>query len=178
MVKIEVFTKQNKQYISDATNLLFENFYHESKAVGKKEIINCLGDGKIVLAAVIDEHLVGFIGAIPLYANTGWELYPLLVSKAYHFQGIATLLIEKLEKEVANRGGHTLFLGIESVDAIDVFNNAVLEEADVFKKESIKDLSKHPYEFYKKLGYTVISLDPEASILGKNRLWLAKRLAK
>ncbi|MDD4057221.1 MAG: GNAT family N-acetyltransferase [Bacilli bacterium] len=178
MLSIEVFTKQNKQYVEEATNLLLENFYQAYKDDAKEEVINCLSENRIALAAIIDDHLVGFIGAIPQYANTGWELHPLVVSNAYRFQGIGTLLVKALEKEVAIRGGITIYLGSDDEEEKTSLSNTDLYQNTYAKIENIKNLSKHPYEFYEKLGYKIVGVIPDANGIGKPDIWMAKRIGK
>ena len=39
------------------------------------EMRSILEDGKLAFMAIEDGHLVGFIGAMPQYGVTGWELH-------------------------------------------------------------------------------------------------------
>ena len=132
----------------------------------------------MAFAAVIDDHLIGFIGAIPQYANTGWELHPLLVSKAYRFQGIGTLLVRAVEKEIALRGGVMIYLGSDDVEDKTTLSNTDLYQNTYTKIENIKNLSKHPYEFYEKLGYKIVGVIPDANGIGKPDIIMAKQIKK
>ena len=127
---------------------------------------------------MIDDHLIGFIGAIPQYANTGWELHPLLVSKAYRFQGIGTLLVRAVEKEIALRGGVMIYLGSDDVEDKTTLSNTDLYQNTDTKIENIKNLSKHPYEFYEKLGYKIVGVIPDANGIGKPDIIMAKQIKK
>ena len=177
-MRIELFTKQNKQYIEEAAGLLIESFYQAYKDIAIEEVERCLDEDRIALAAISNDHLIGFIGAIPQYSNTGWELHPLVVSKAYQFQGIGTLLIKALESEVANRGGITIYLGTDDDSDKTSLSNTDLYQNTYKKIESIRNLSMHPYEFYEKMGYKIVGVIPDANGLGKPDIWMAKRVAK
>ena len=61
MLSIEVFSKQNKQYIEEATKLILDNFYLTNKDDVKEEVLRCLSEERVAFAAVIDDHLIGFI---------------------------------------------------------------------------------------------------------------------
>ncbi|HNZ78129.1 MAG TPA: GNAT family N-acetyltransferase [Bacilli bacterium] len=178
MLSIEVFSKQNKQYIEEATKLILDNFYLTNKDDVKEEVLRCLSEERVAFAAVIDDHLIGFIGAIPQYANTGWELHPLLVSKAYRFQGIGTLLVRAVEKEIALRGGVMIYLGSDDVEDKTTLSNTDLYQNTYTKIENIKNLSKHPYEFYEKLGYKIVGVIPDANGIGKPDIIMAKQIKK
>lgn len=48
---------------------------------------------------------------------------------------------------------------------------------DTFDRiENIKNLRKHPYEFYQKMGYKIVGVISDANGLGKSDIWMAKRV--
>jgi aminoglycoside 6'-N-acetyltransferase I len=137
---------------------------------------SCLEEERIALVAVDDGHAVGFVGAIPQYNQTGWELHPLVVKKSHQFKGIGSLLLKNLEKEVAERGGITIYLGTD-----DEFNQTTLSNTDLYddmwnKIAHIQNLNRHPYEFYRKNGYAIVGVIPDANGVGKPDIIMAKRL--
>lgn len=141
------------------------------------EVETCLQPDKLCLAAVHEEgRLLGWIGAQPAYGNTGWELHPLAVDPARQGQGIGRSLVLALEEQVRRRGGVTIFLGSDDEDGmtslagIDLYPN-VLERV-----RAIQNHKRHPYEFYQKMGYTVVGVIPDANGLGKPDILMAKRL--
>ncbi len=172
------FEKENKQFIAEAAEILIECFPHAYSDCAYEEVKKCLEDDKITIVAIDNGHLIGFIGAIPQYSITGWELHPLVVSKAYQFKGIGTMLIKALEEEVANRGGITIYLG--SDDELDKtsLSNTDLYEDTYLKIQNIKNIRNHPYEFYQKMGYKIIGVIPDANGIGKPDIWMAKRVIK
>ncbi len=42
----------------------------------------------------------------------------------------------------------------------------------------IKNLKRHPYEFYQKLGYVIVVLVPDANGLGKPDILMAKSIVR
>lgn len=175
-MQIRKFEKNNLKYIREASELLIENFPHSFSECALEEVKKCLNEDRIAIMAVEDDQLVGFVSAIPQYGITGWELHPIVVRKSQQFKGIGTLLIKALEKEVANSGGITIFLGTD-----DEFNKTSLSNNDLYKDtfakiENIKNYKEHPYEFYKKMGYKIVGVIPDANGIGKPDIWMAKRI--
>ena len=85
-------------------------------------------------------------------------------------------MVELLEREVANRGGTTIYLGCDdetgttSLFGEDLYN-------DTFGKiENIKNTSGHPFVFYQKLGYKIVGVIPDANGIGKPDILMAKRI--
>jgi len=122
-------------------------------------------------------RVVGIIGAIPQYGTTGWELHPLAVQEKYRGRGFGTALVEALEREVAVRGGITLYLGSD-----DEFGTTSLFGEDLYddtfgKIAAIKNTGKHAYTFYEKRGYQIVGVIPDANGHGKPDIWMAKKIA-
>ena len=178
MIQILLFDKNNTQYISEAAELLADNFPHAYGDCAPAEVRECLEDDKIAIVAVEEGHVVGCVGAIPDYDGNVWELHPLVVAKERQFQGIGTLLVQALEEECAKRGGITIYLGTD-----DEFEATTLGGVDIYdniyeKIENIQNLKKHPFEFYQKVGYTIVGVIPDANGYGKPDIMMAKRIGK
>ena len=108
---ISEFDRNNpvlKDQLSDLLRLTWPEEYGDSSAEEVEEMMN---PERIAVAAVDQDELVGFIGAIPQYGITGWELHPLVVESSRRKNQIGTRLVNYLEKEVASRGGITIYLG-------------------------------------------------------------------
>lgn len=156
--------------------LLCDAFPHSYAESADEEVASCLEAERVALVAIQDGRVVGFVGAMPQYCNTGWELHPLVVERAARSKGIGTLLIRALEREIASRGGITVYLGTD-----DEFGQTSLSGADLYdnlwgKIADITNPGKHPYEFYVRNGYAVVGVIPDANGLGKPDIIMAKRL--
>jgi len=83
-----------------------------------------------------------------------------------------------LEGRVKERGGLTITLGTD-----DVTGQITLAEINLFPHvwehvTHIKNLSRHPYEFYQKRGYVIVGVMPDANGLGKPDILMAKSVVR
>lgn len=144
----------------------------------REEVAECLEEGRLCRAAVDDDgRLLGWIGGRYSYARV-WELHPLVVLPSQQGRGIGRALVLDLEKLVAERGGLTLMLGTDdetgstSLGGLDLY-------PDVWRHiGAIRNLRRHPFEFYQKLGYVVIGLVPDANGWGRPDILMAKRVGR
>ncbi len=148
----------------------------ENLAEAIEEIEESLGENRISRAALDEEETVlGWIGAFHDYALV-WELHPLAVRLDSQNQGIGTALVKDLERQVKSRGGLTIRLGTDdennrtSIGGIEIYPNVL------GKLSNIKNLRKHPFEFYQKLGYEICGVIPDANGFGKPDILMCKRI--
>ena len=175
-MEIKALHNGDTPHVREAANLLREAFPHSYADCAEEEMAKCLSEGRVALVAVEDGHVAGFIGAIPQYGETGWELHPLAVRASRQGDGVGTRLIHALEAEVAKRGCITLYLGTD-----DEFDKTSLSGADLYddlfgKIERIRNLRRHPFEFYQKMGYRIVGVLPDVNGIGKPDIWMAKRV--
>jgi aminoglycoside 6'-N-acetyltransferase I len=142
-----------------------------------KEVRECLGEGRICRAA-IDEGgaVLGWIGARPSYGENVWELHPLVVRPDAQRRGVGRALVADLEERVGEHGGYTLWLGTD-----DETNMTTLSGVDLYPDvlehlANIKNLRGHPYEFYQRLGFSIVGVMPDANGAGKPDIYMAKPL--
>lgn len=148
-------------------------------ASARVEVLALLKPGHISRVALGKQgNVLGWIGAVPAYEVYAWELHPLVVAPAFQGQGIGRSLVRDLEAQVAAQGGITLYLGTDdtegrtSVGGIDLYPNVTAHAA------SIRNLRRHPFEFYQRMGFVVVGLIPDANGLGKPDIIMAKRLSR
>lgn len=176
-MKIVTLHKEDTQLIDSAVDLLQEAF-SDHWDCGREDVLELLEGEKVCLAAVENGMVLGLIGAMPQYGQTGWELHPLAVRQEARGKKIGTRLIQCLEEELRTRGGLTIYLGSDDEDG-----KTTLAETDLFqdtyrKIEEIQNLKHHAYEFYQKMGYKIVGVIPDANGLGKPDIWLAKSLVR
>ena len=144
---------------------------------GREEILDCLKRGNVVFAAYDKEGpMLGLIGGRPQYDGHVWELHPLAVSKSAQRIGIGRALVKKLEAYVKSRGALTLWLGTDDEDF-----STTLGGVDLYKDlpKLLKNASSkkgHPMEFYRKVGFTVVGVLPDADGKGMPDIYMAKRV--
>ena len=144
-----------------------------------QEVWESFGPERISRVAVNRTGVVlGWISGIRQYDGHVWELHPLVIRPAYQRRGIGRALVADLETQVKKRGGLTLWLGTDdesgmtSLAGVNLYPN-VLEHL-----ANIRNLHGHPYEFYQKLGFTIVGVLPDANGAGKPDIYMAKRLQK
>jgi aminoglycoside 6'-N-acetyltransferase I len=132
----------------------------------------------IARAALLDDQLVGWVGGLPEYHGRVWELHPLVVRREYRDRGIGRSLVVALEAEVAARGGLTITLGTD-----DDAGTTSLADIDLYADlpgalRELRDLGRrHPFQFYRRLGFTVTGVMPDANGVGRPDIYMSKRVA-
>ena len=121
-------------------------------------------------------EVVGWIGGIRHYGGHTWELHPLAVRPDRQQQGIGRALVKDFEQQVIARGGTSIYLGAD-----DEMNQTSLGGVDLYPDvwshvRNIRNHRRHQYEFYQKLGYTIVGVIPDANGFGKPDIFMAKRV--
>ena len=173
----------DEEAIRQAARLLVEGFRDDwpdawpEMDAALEEVRECLGEGRVCRVAVDEGGAVlGWIGAMPSYGENVWELHPLVVRPDAQRRGIGRALVADLEERVGERGGYTLWLGTD-----DETNMTTLSGVDLYPDVlehlgKMKNLRGHPYEFYKRLGFSIVGVMPDANGPGKPDIYMAKRL--
>jgi aminoglycoside 6'-N-acetyltransferase I len=129
-----------------------------------EEVHESFATGRISRVALdVDGTVLGWIGGISQYRGHVWELHP---------------LVADLEERVKEREGLTITLGTD-----DVNQQTTLAGINLFPHvwqhvTHIKNLKRHPYEFYQKLGYVIVGVMPDANGLGKPDILMAKSVVR
>jgi aminoglycoside 6'-N-acetyltransferase I len=182
-VKIISLTSDHDQLIQQAAQALVDGFkvhYPDAWPTledGLVEVHEMLATDRILRVAVDDEtNLIGWIGGIPQYDGLVWELHPLVVKPGLQTKGIGTALVRDFEEQVRSRGALTITLGTDDDDHQTSLSNVDLY-VDTWKKiNEIKNLNRHPYEFYQKMGYRITGVMPDANGIGKPDILMSKRV--
>jgi aminoglycoside 6'-N-acetyltransferase I len=128
----------------------------------------------------VDEHgaVVGWIGGMAEYGGHVWQLDPLVVRPDSQGQGIGQALVADFEAQVRSRGGLTIWLGSDDVDGMTSLAGVDLFPHVLDHLARIRNLRRHPFEFYQKLGYAIVGALPDANGLGKPDIFLAKSVVR
>lgn len=151
-----------------------------------EEVDECLSDERIALAATIagsgeliaSGQLIGWIGGISTYDGRVYELHPLVVSEHHRLKGVGRLLVDALERAVAEVGALTIILGTD-----DVTNQTTLSDANLYENtwkqiNEIRNIREHPFSFYQRLGFTIVGVVPDANGPGKPDIMMAKSVRR
>jgi aminoglycoside 6'-N-acetyltransferase I len=168
--------------VEQTARLLLEAFRERTPswpdlASALAEVHESLEPGK-VSRVMVDEagQVIGWIGGQPQYDGHVWELHPLVVAEAWRGRGFGRALVADLERQVAERGGLTLWLGADdenvetSLGGVDLYGDVpgALQRA--------AGRRPHPLGFYARLGFTLVGVLPDANGRGKPDIFLAKRI--
>jgi aminoglycoside 6'-N-acetyltransferase I len=143
----------------------------------RQEVLDSIAPDRVSRVAVsVDGVVLGWIGAIRQYDGLVWELHPIVVDEATRRLGVGRALILDLEALLIARGGLTLWAGSDdlagetSLGAIDLYSAL----PDAFS--SVSSWGRHPLPFYRRLGFHLIGVMPDANGPGRPDIFLGKRL--
>jgi aminoglycoside 6'-N-acetyltransferase I len=181
-VKIQDLTSDDTSAIEQVAAMLVEGFAEHwvdafpTLEEALEEVRDSFAEGRISRIAVDDSGLVlGWIGGQLSYSEV-WELHPLVVRGDQQRKGVGRALVADLEARVRERGAMTLMLGTDDEDNMTTLSGVDLYEDTWRHIANIRNLRGHPYEFYQKLGYTIIGVVPDANGIGKPDILMAKRV--
>jgi len=140
----------------------------------RAEVAHVLQDG-FARAIVDDATLAGWIGGLPEYNGRVWELHPMVVRREYRRKGIGRALVAAFEAEVASRGGLTVTLGTDDDSGMTSLADVNLYDDLPGHIAQLRDLGRdHPFLFYRKLGYVVTGVMPDANGRGRPDIYMSK----
>ena len=165
-----------------AARLLHQSFNHENGwptfASARDEVAYILREG-FAIALVEDGMLSGWVGGLPEYRGKVWELHPLVVEPARQREGRGRALVAAFEKEAAGRGGLTVTLGTDDDSGITSLADADLYADIPGHIAGLRDLGRnHPFLFYRKLGYVVTGVMPDANGRGRPDIYMSKPIGE
>lgn len=134
-------------------------------------------EGRLSLIARDDDgDVLGWIGGAAQYDGHVWELHPLVVEPTRHGRGIGRALVTALEDRARERGGLTLFLGTDDEVDQTSLSGVALYPDPLAHLAAIRNLRRHPFGFYQRLGFTIVGVIPDANGFGKPDILMAKSL--
>jgi aminoglycoside 6'-N-acetyltransferase I len=183
MVEIVPFAAISAAQRRAAADILVRAFTHAPAAWHTLEAATAQVDTffedeeRTAIAALEGARLVGWVGRIRAYSHAA-ELHPLAVDPDFQRRGVGAALVRALEDLVRSEGALTLFLGADddfggtTLFGVDPFPDLI---ATLARVEAVGD--RHPLGFYRKMGFKLAGIFPDANGRGKPDILLAKRLA-
>jgi aminoglycoside 6'-N-acetyltransferase I len=171
---------QSDSVLEQAAVLLVNEFNEPrgwpTLGLAREEVVSLLREG-FALAMLDTNVLLGWVGGLPEYSGRVWELHPLVVRREHRRRGIGRALAAAFETEARRRGALTATLGTDddsgmtSLAGIDLYDDTPRHMAE------LRDLGRnHPFLFYRKLGYVVTGVMPDANGHGRPDIYMSKRL--
>lgn len=172
----------SRELIENAASILHSTFKrlgqgawptYESALI---EVEACIQEPNIAVGLRDGGKLVGWIGIRPMYEKV-WELHPLVVDSHHQKQGYGRELIKQIELVAKKMGLLGLVLGTDDETFSTSLSQSEITKENIFSEiMSIKNLNKHPYEFYEKCGYSIVGVIPNANGRHKPDIWMWKKL--
>ncbi|WP_053372537.1 GNAT family N-acetyltransferase [Paenibacillus sp. FJAT-27812] len=178
-MQIVDLTRDAKGKMEEVARLLLEGFTESWNEWDEclEEAEESLQEERISRIAVNDEgRVVGWISGVSNYGGNVWELHPLVVHKDYQGQGVGKALVYDFESRVKEKGGITVYLGTDDESGGTTLFGQELYPDVLGNLKQIQNISNHPFGFYKKLGYEVVGVLPDANGFGKPDIFMAKRV--
>ena len=183
-IQIITLSPDDEGAIEQVAALLIEGFKAHAPhawphmAAALDEVRESFGEDRISRIALDQSgEIVGWIGGLSLYDGNVWELHPLVVKPSRQESGIGRQLVHDFEEIVRERGGLTIWVGTDDEDNMTTLGGVDLYPNILEHLAQIKNLRRHPYEFYQKLGFVLAGVMPDANGRGKPDIFLAKRIA-
>ena len=178
---IEDLTASDNARIEGAANLLHAAFsplgVWTTMAESLQEVVDSLGADRVSRVAIdAGGKVVGWIGAIREYDGLVWQLHPIVVDEARRRNGIGRALVLDLEAILVARGALTLWAGSDDENGETTLSGRDLYPDIPGAIRNIRNLRRHPYEFYLRLGFRIAGVLPDANGRGKPDIFLAKRV--
>ena len=121
--------------------------------------------------------MVGWLGIRPMYDNT-WEIHPLVVNPIFQKNGFGKKLMLEIEAKAKEQGIIGLVLGTDDEYEGTSLSKVDINESNIFSEiTNIRNLKNHPFEFYKKCGYMIVGIIPNANGRRKPDIWMWKSLS-
>ena len=182
-MRITDLVEANSEHIEHVAALLVDCFSDtgseswRSQDQARLTVRESLQQEYISRVAVEDSgRIAGWIAGHSLYQGRVWELHPLVVRCDCRGQGLGRALAVDFEEQVRLRGGSTIYLGTDdendrtSLGGVDLYLDPLGAAA------RIQNLRRHPFEFYRKVGYVIVGVLPDANGYGKPDIFMAKRV--
>ena len=176
------FRRLSTAQLSEAARILRQALAHMPSAynepgAAEAEMRTFLDDpGRFALAALDGERLLGWIGGIRENYSHAFELHPLVVDPPEQRRGIGSALVAALEERARAEGAITVYLGSD-----DDFGGTNLFGRDLYpdvlsKAGQIEATGAHAISFYRRLGFEVVGILPDANGFGRPDILMAKRI--
>ena len=175
---------ESENTINQAALILLESFPEADTRpdIGRKKALDtvneCTADGNIAAGLKLKSQLIGWAGLRPMYEKT-WELHPLAIKPEFQRKGYGRILLNELEKIAQGKGIIGIVAGSDDETNSTSLSEKEITGENIFEEiKNIRNHRNHPFEFYKKCGYSIVGVIPNANGQNKPDIWLWKDIRK
>jgi aminoglycoside 6'-N-acetyltransferase I len=142
----------------------------------RDEIAEALAPGKIARVVLDDGgRPVGWAAAAHAWGRL-WELHPLIVAIEHQRSGYGRRLVRELERLGAAAGALTMTLGTSDTTGATSLSGVDLYDDTFARLANIEARQPHPLGFWRRVGYQIVGVEPDAEGPGMPSIKLARRL--
>ncbi len=175
--------EESTERMEEAARILFEAFKKLGKDAwptldaARQEIGECIAKPNICIGVTADGALGGWIGLRPMYEKT-WELHPLAVDPARQGRGLGRSLLAHAEERAQEKGIIGIVLGTDDeTEATSLSQGALTAKNALDALLHIRNVKRHPFEFYQKCGYAPVGVIPNANGPNKPDIFMWKNIS-
>jgi aminoglycoside 6'-N-acetyltransferase I len=170
--------------IDAVAEILFDSFrelspeYLPTIDSARETVDEGFGDDKLSRVLLDDDGVVlGWAGGVHLYGAL-WEIHPLAVAASARRHGVGRRLVEDIERAVAARGALTLHVSTSDESGRTNLFGRDLYDDPLGALRDLRSVREHPIDFWRKLGYALVGVMPDAEGPGMPSIHFAKRVRR
>jgi len=141
----------------------------------REEIADALAPGKIARVLLDGDAALGWVAASRAWGFV-WELHPLIVAVEHQRRGHGQRLVREIERIAAAAGALTLTLGTSDTTGATSLAGVDLYDDPLARLATLEARQPHAVEFWRRIGYQIVGVVPDAEGPGKPSITLARRL--
>ena len=123
--------------------------------------------------------VLGWVGGLPQYGGRVFELHPMVVRRECRRRGVGRALVAAFEAEAASRGALTAWLGTDDDSGMTSLSDVDLYDDLPHHLGDVRDLGRgHPFLFYRKVGFIVTGVMPDANGPGRPDIYMSKPIRR
>jgi len=177
--------KESNETKEQAVKLLLETFPKANmwpdldKETATEAVAESIADENICIGLKINDELIGWGCLCPDYWGKTWELHPFAILTKCQGKGYGQMLMNEIEKLAREKGAIGIILGSGDEKKLTSLSEGEITEENIFEKiRGIKNIGNHPYEFYKKCGFMIYGVIPNAYGLNMSSILMWKDIRK
>ena len=182
--RITTLASEESMLIASLTQLTYDAFKQPAPswlptlAHAQRQVLNALASDRICRVLLdANDNPLGWIAAIPLHHGRIWEIHPLVVAVAEQGKGYGRALVKEIERLAQQKGVLGLSVGTSDETGATTLYGVDLYQNPLAALAHLQSHQPHPYEFWIKMGFTVVGVVPDVDGRGKPGIHLAKRVA-
>ncbi|HEX3476598.1 MAG TPA: GNAT family N-acetyltransferase [Kofleriaceae bacterium] len=141
----------------------------------REEVASALAPGKVARVALDGGVAVGWVAAGHAWGCI-WDLHPLIVAIEHQRRGHGRRLVREIERLAAAAGARTMTLGTSDLTGATSLAGVDLYDDTFARLATVEARRPHPVEFWRRIGYQIVGVIPDAEGPGKPSITLARRL--